>query len=156
MVKRTDQTISRTCFVWKPTHDVPKTRECVAWIEILRIDGKVSYNALSITDSVKKDGKFQKNTVYNVILSHVLATIKEIGVKETKIGFEPVSIDPAPEWIEEFFEILARMLEAKNKTLGQFEMAGLEVLVEAAYMEAKIPKTLPPATQFGPPREFSI
>jgi hypothetical protein len=156
MVDKTTQQISRTCFAWHPTKDVPSTRKRTAWFEILRVgDGgnqTTSFNAIVDTRAAKKGGKHQSNSFENRYCSKFLSPIQELGIKVAEASFEPVPIETPPEWLDSFFETLAGMLEDERIIPSQLKEVEMRALAQAAYLEVTTPKappTPPPITALG-------
>lgn len=161
MPDKTTETITRTCFIWYPTRDVPATRICTAWFEILRVgvgeNQTTSFNMLIDTRAAKKGGKYQASSFLNTYLSQALSPIQELGVKETKQAFDPVPIETPPECLDLFFETLAGMLEDRNANPSQLDKAAMVALAQSAYLEASTPKkppTPPPIVGLGRTRRL--
>ena len=147
MVMKTTETISRTCFAWQPTHDVPSTRIRTTWFEILRTaDGSTSFNAVEDTRAARKGGKYQRMISMNEFFSNVLTQNQELGIKASESTFDSVPISTPPELLDSFFEKLAGLLEKNNRSISQKNKTEITKLAEEAYLEATTPNKPPPFT----------
>ena len=155
MVEKTTQDISRTCFAWQPTHEVPKTRKSIAWFEILRSDDVTSptttFNVNVETRSATDPKKCYRLDFSNAQVAMALQPIRELGIKADGSGFDPVVVETPPDWLDSFFETLAGLFEQAGMAPSQISVPELAAFGQRAYLSVttRDPPKPPPVVGHG-------
>lgn len=157
MVDKTTEKVTRTCFAWEVTHDVPRTQKAKAWFEILRIDdgsGTVTTSFIVLVDTraIKEGGKKQTIRYCTRSVANVLMRIQDLGIEVKGVFYDPALINTPQPWLDRFFEVLASLLESKSKAPCHVGKEELFSMAENAFLkvtEKVEPPTAPPVVGFG-------
>lgn len=148
MVDKTTEQITRTCFAWRPTYEVPANREVIAWFEILRIsDGARETTTLNVLREIRPKSKARKSYktyIENSFVERELMKIEAFGIVPIASPLHPIVIATPPSWLDSYFECLASKLEATRKAAGQLTAESFAALVQDAVVLTTTPKAPPP------------
>jgi hypothetical protein len=148
MVDKTTEQITRTCFAWRPTYEVPANKEVIAWFEILRSsDGAHEATTLNVVREIRpkrKAGKSYKTYIENSFVAPRLMTIETFGIAPLVSPLHPIVIATPPPWLDSYFECLASKLEAAGKSAVQFTAENFAALVQDTVILITTPKAPPP------------
>lgn len=103
MVDQTTEQNSRTCFAWRPTHDLPSTRKAVVWLDILRSDdGTLNLTTLNVvyeTRPKSQRGKTLQPHILTPFVGKALMPIKDFGISSLDVSLDPIVFATPPTWL---------------------------------------------------------
>lgn len=148
MVDKTTEQITRTCFAWRPTYEVPANREVIAWFEILRSsDGAHETTTLNVLREIRPKSKARKSYktyIENSFVGQGLMTVKTFGIAPLGAPLHPIVITTPPPWLDSYFECLASKLETRGRTAVQLTAENFAALVHETEIFITTPKAPPP------------